>query len=126
VDDGEDYTITGYVPVLHNGERAELLLMFTDEEPFGTVTGVRTVYKNGETDTIPKTMDPVVDGDTLDFVCDYYSYDGEYLDSYLLGDQMVVDGELVISDVYVDEEAAELTYRFTDIYNQEYWAPPTP
>ena len=126
VDDGEDYTITGYIPVLHNGVRGELLVMFTDEEPYGTVTGVRTVYTEGETDTIPKTMDPVADGDTLDFICDYYSYDGEYLDSYLLGDQMVVDGELVISDVYVDEAAAELTYRFTDIYNQEYWTTPTP
>ena len=126
MDDGEDYTITGYVPVLHNGVRAELILVFTDEDPYGSVAGVRTVYMNDETDTIPKTMDPVVDGDTLDFVCDYYSYDGEYLDSYMLGDQMVVDGELVISDVYVDEDAAQLTYRFTDIYNQEYWTEPTP
>ena len=50
----------------------------------------------------------------------------EYLDSYLLGEQMVVDGDLVISDVYVDEAAAEFTYRFTDIYNQEYWTTPAP
>ena len=71
-------------------------------------------------------MDPVVDGDTLDFICDYYSYDGEYLDSYMLGDQMIVDGELQISDVYVDEEAANLTYLFTDIYNQQYWTEPVP
>ena len=28
VDDGENYTITGRVPVLHNGQRAELLLAF--------------------------------------------------------------------------------------------------
>ncbi|MBQ6855806.1 MAG: peptidase C11 [Lachnospiraceae bacterium] len=126
VDDGEDYTITGYIPVLHNGVRGELLVVFTDEEPYGEVTGVRTVYTEGETDTIPKTMDPVVDGDTLDFICDYYSYEGEYLDSYLLGEQMVVDGDLVISDVYVDEAAAEFTYRFTDIYNQEYWTTPAP
>jgi len=73
---------------------------------------------------IAKTMDPVVDGDTLDFICDYYSYEGEYLDSYMLGDQMIVDGELEISDVYVDEEAANLTYLFTDIYNQQYWTEP--
>ena len=61
---------------------------------------------------------------SLDFICDYYSYDGEYLDSYMLGDQMIVDGELQISDVYVDEEAANLTYLFTDIYNQQYWTEP--
>lgn len=126
VDDGEDYTITGRIPVFHNGTRAELVVTFTDEEPYGSVAGVRTVYTEGETNTVAKTMDPVVEGDTLDFICDYYSYDGEYLDSYMLGDQMIVDGELQISDVYVDEEAANLTYLFTDIYNQQYWTEPVP
>ena len=126
VDDGEHYEITGRIPVLYNGVRAELIVVFTDADPHGSIAGVRTVYVDGETDTIAKTMDTVADGDTLDFVCDYYSYDGEYLDSYMLGEQMVVDGELVISDVYVDAEAAELTYRFTDIYNQEYWTEPVP
>ena len=125
-DDGEDYTITGRVPVFHNGIRAELILVFTDEDPTGTVAGVRTVYTEGETDTVAKTMDPIVDGDVLDFICDYYSYEGAYLDSYMLGDQMVVDGELEISDVYIDEEAANLTYLFTDIYNQQYWTEPVP
>lgn len=124
VDDGEHYTITGRIPVLHNGVRAELIVVFSDSDPYGSVVGVRTVYMDGETDTVAKTMDAVADGDTIDFVCDYYSYDGEYLDSYMLGEQIVVDGELVISDVYVDAKAANLTYRFTDIYNQEYWTAP--
>ena len=126
MDDREDYTIIGRIPVFHNGIRAELVVTFTDENPNGEVSGVRTVYKDGETDTVAKTMDPVVDGDTLDFICDYYSYEGEYLDSYMLGDQIIVDGELEISDVYVDEEAASLTYLFTDIYNQQYWTETVP
>lgn len=126
VDDGKTYTITGRIPVLHNGVRAELVVEFTDSNPYGTVVGVRTVYTKGETETVPKTMDPVMIGDTLDFICDYYSYEGEYLDSYLLGEQMVVEDELAISDVYVDADASSLTYRFTDIYNQEYWSEPVP
>jgi hypothetical protein len=124
VDDGENYSITGRIPVLYNGERGELVVEFTNENPYGSVVGVRRVYTEGETETIAKTMGPVVDGDTIDFVCDYYSYDGEYLDSYMLGEQMIVDGELMISDVYVDAEAANLTYLFTDIYNQKYWSAP--
>lgn len=124
VDDGENYSITGRIPVLYNGERGELVVEFTDEDPYGSVVGVRRVYTEGETETIAKTMDTVVDGDVIDFVCDYYSYEGEYLDSYMLGEQLVVDGELVISDVYVDEDAANLTYLFTDIYNQQYWTTP--
>lgn len=124
VDDGENYSITGRVPVLHNGERAELVLEFTNENPYGSVVGVRRVYIEGETQTLAKTMDAVQAGDVIDFVCDYYSYDGEYLDSYLFGEQLVVDGELEISDVYVDSKAASLTYLFTDIYNQKYWSDP--
>ena len=124
VDDGADYSITGRVPILYNGDRAELILEFTDENPYGSVVGVRRVYVNGETDTVAKTMDTVKDGDVIDFVCDYYTYDGEYQDSYMLGEQMVVDGELVISDVYVDETRANYTYQFTDIYNQTYLTEP--
>ena len=124
VDDGEDYSITGRIPVLYNGERGELVVEFTDEDPYGSVVGVRRIYKDGETETLAKTMDTVKDGDMIDFVCDYYSYDGEYLDSYMLGEQLVVEGELMISDVYVDAEAANLTYLFTDIYNQQYWSEP--
>ena len=124
VDDGENYSITGRVPVLYNGERAELVLEFTNENPYGSVVGVRRVYVEEETETVAKTMDAVVNGDIIDFVCDYYSYEGEYLDSYMFGEQLVVDGELQISDVYIEEESANLTYLFTDIYQQEYWTPP--
>ncbi|MBR5596110.1 MAG: peptidase C11 [Lachnospiraceae bacterium] len=124
VDDGTNYHITGRVPVLYNGERAELVIEFSDRNPYGSVVGVRRVYTEGETETIAKTMDPITDGDVIDFVCDYYSYEGEYLDSYMLGEQMIVEGELMIGDVYVDEDAANLTYMFTDIYHQNYWTTP--
>ena len=123
-DDGTNYSILGLIPVLYNGERAELMVEFTDADPYGSVIGVRRVYRDGETETVAKTMDTVVDGDVIDFVCDYYSYEGEYLDSYMLGDQLIVDGELRISDVYVDAEYSRLTYLFTDIYNQQYWSEP--
>ncbi len=124
VDDGQDYSITGRVPVLYNGERAELVLEFTDEEPYGQVVGVRRVYNEDETATVAKTMDTVADGNVIDFVCDYYSYDGQYLDSYCFGEPLTVRGELTVSDVYVNEAAAKYTYRFTDIYQQSYWTAP--
>ena len=97
------------------------MLEFTDSNPHGSVVGVRRIYTEGETETVAKTMDAVLPGDVIDFVCDYYSYEGEYIDSYMLGEQLVVEDELAISDVYVDEAAANLTYMFIDIYNQNYW-----
>ncbi len=121
---GDSYEILGRIPVLYNGERADLVVRFSDEEVYGQIVGVRKVYDQGETETAPKTMDTVKDGDIIDFVCDYYSYEGEYLDSYMLGDRLVVEGELIVSDVYIDDSAAQLTYLFTDIYNQQYWTEP--
>lgn len=109
LDYGVNYSITGSIPVLYNGGRAELLVEFTDADPYGSVVGVRRVYVNGETDIVAKTMDTVKDGDIIDFICDYYSYEGEYIDSYMLGEQLIVNGELVISDVYVEEAAVNYT-----------------
>ena len=123
VDDGTNYTITGHVPALLNGERVNLILVFDNENPYGYIAGARTDYVEGETETIAKGMSQLQVGDTLDFICDYYSYSGEYLDSYYLGEQMTVTGEMVISNVDVGEGNLRVTYRFTDIYNQQYWTP---
>lgn len=124
VDDGESYSISGRIPVFYNGERSELIVEFSDEVPSGSIVGVRRVYTEGETNTVAKTMVTIQNGDVIDFICDYYSYEGQYLDSYLLGEQLIVDAPLQISDVYIDEDSAQLTYLFTDIYNQKYWTTP--
>ncbi len=123
VDDGTNYSITGYVPALLNGVRVELMLVFDNENPYGYISGARPVYTEGETKTVAKGMTEINVGDTLDFICDYYSYDGEYQDSYFLGEQMVVTENMEISNVDVGEGNVRVTYRFTDIYNQQYWTP---
>ena len=123
VDDGTNYTITGRVPALLNGQRVNLILVFDNENPYGYIAGARADYVDGETETVAKGMSELQVGDTLDFVCDYYSYDGEYLDSYYLGEQMVVTEDMTISNVDVGEGNVLVTYRFTDIYNQQYWTP---
>ncbi len=125
-DDGTDYTITGRVPVLYNGSRAELILVFHQDRPQGFVAGVQSVYRNGETDTAAKSQTALLPGDTLEFLCDYYSYDGDYQDSYLLGEPVTVtDQELLVSDVPL-EGSTQATYRFTDLYGQHYWTPAIP
>lgn len=121
MDDGENYSITGRVPALLNGERVDLLLVFDNANPYGYIAGARTVYTEGETETVAKGMGALEVGDTLDFLCDYYSYDGEYTDSYFLGEQMTVTEDMVISNVDVGEGKVKVTFRFTDIYNQQYW-----
>ena len=122
-----EYTVddvtTGYIPVLLNGERAELLVTFSGEDSKGAIVGARDIYLDGETDTVAKSISELKKGDTLDFLCDYYSYDGTYQNSYYLGETMTVTGPLEISDIRIDDGALRVTYRFTDLYQQHYWTP---
>lgn len=120
--EGDSYTITGYVPALLNGERVNLILEFSDENPKGSIVGASTDYHNGETELQAKNLGKLSIGDTLEFICDYYSYNGEYQDSYLLGEPMKVTENMEISNVSVGDNNVRITYRFTDIYNNKYWS----
>ena len=123
-EEGEHYTITGYVPVLLNGERMDLILIFNDENPYGYIAGARPVYE--DTDAVARGLAEVNVGDTLDFLCDYYSYDGVYQDSYKLGEQQTVTANMQISNTRIDASRMLTLYRFTDLYNQQYWTLPVP
>ncbi len=126
VDDGTAYTITGRVPALLNGERVNLIVVFNNATPSGYVAGAVRDYRSGETETVAKSVIALSDGDTLDFICDYYGYDGSYQDSYLLGEQLTVSGEPAVSDLRIDAERCSAAYRFTDIYQQHYWTETIP
>ena len=125
VEQGDAYTITGRIPAMLNGDRVNLWLVFDNEHPYGYIVGAQYDYKNLASDTTPaaiaKSMTELKKGDKLDFICDYYSYDGDYQDSYYLGEQMTVSDKMEISNVDVGGKVV-ITYRFTDFYNQEYWS----
>ncbi len=160
---GDDFITRGRIPVLMNDQRAELLVSIT-EDAAGKVTtsidGVRWLVTGNDDDntTVAKSDGSelrLTDGSktlTIDFICDYYAYDGTYLDTYKLGDPIVlkgasgsdeivpVDGEgdvsavyvydlnkdLTLADAFFNAEAMSATYRFTDIYGQTYWTPVIP
>ena len=124
-EEGDTYTITGYVPVLLNGERMDLILIFSDEDPYGSIAGARPAYTEDETETVARGLVDLNVGDTIDFLCDYYSYDGAYLDTYKLGEQMTVTENMQISNTSLGGSCLAL-YRFTDLYNQYYWTLPVP
>ena len=121
---GNDTIITGYVPALLNGERVNLIIVFNNENPDGFIAGASTDYVDGETDAVAKNLTEINVGDKLDFICDYYSYDMEYQDSYFIGDQVTVTDNMTISNTDVGNGACHILYRFSDIYNQDYWSEP--
>ena len=122
VDDGENYTITGRVPCKLNDVYVNLILVFDNEHPHGYIAGAVYDYRDGETETVAKSLTELTPGDTIDFLCDYYSYDGDYQATYMLGEQQVYSEDMKIHDTVLGDGKALLTYRFTDIYYQEYWS----
>ncbi len=122
VEEDGSYVISGYVPAMLNDQRVNLLLVFTSDQPNGYIAGAQKVYDPEETQTEAKNLIELNVGDTLDFICDYYAYDGTYIDSYLLGDRITVEEEMRIRNIKLDEGRISLVYRFTDIYNQQHWS----
>ena len=120
---GNDTIITGYVPAFLNGERVNLIIQFTNDDN-GIIAGASTDYVDGETEAVAKNLTEIKAGDTLDFICDYYTYDMKYQDSYLIGEQVTVSDNMTISNTSVGDGSCHILYRFSDIYNQNYWSEP--
>lgn len=126
-----DYTIIGRVPVLYTGkddqeaQRADLILVFDQDKPEGYISGIRFTYtEEQEVDVIAKTQEVLEEGDKLDFLCDYYGYDGSFQDSYYIGEQFTVtDPENIeISNTIVGDDIL-VTYKFVDMFGETYWTP---
>ncbi|MCR4849866.1 MAG: peptidase C11 [Lachnospiraceae bacterium] len=125
--DENDYRITGRVPCYLNGDRCDLIIVFSSENENGYIAGACYDYVNGETETIAKNLTELQKGDKIDFVCDYYTYDKEYSDSYYLGETLTVNKDMksmMISNTDVGDGTTLMTYCFTDLYGQKYWTSP--
>ena len=114
------WTTIGRIPALLNGDPVNLQVIFNDDNPYGTVTGAYPFYQNGETETSPKGLLPIQDGDELVFVCDHYGYDNTFQSSHTLGSSLTVSGELTLENLSVTNNIIP-SYRFTDIYGNHYW-----
>ena len=141
LDDG-GFIVIGRIPALLSGARTVELdgqqqrASFTDQrvelivysvldseaDEHNYVVGARPVYAGGETDTVPKAMAELEDGDVIQPIADFYDYDQNFVDAYRLGNPVTVKGMVEVTNVELpDVTRANVTYRFTDVYGQDYW-----
>lgn len=115
-----DDCVEGYIPCELNGEYVNLVVRW-DEEGLGRIEGAIRFYDNG---MCMKGLLPVEDGDEIQLLCDYYTYDGEYDDEYYLGDSFTYDSSAVVDYDSSGEGDYLLYYCLTDIYNNTYYTEP--
>lgn len=118
------YVTVGRIPAMLNGKPVNLRVIFDDENPEGTVTGVYPLYEDNVTDVMAKGNIEIKAGDKIELLCDYYDLDGNYSDSYTLGEVFTVpQSGLKLRNLNVEAEGINYTYRLTDIYGNSYWLP---
>ncbi len=121
-DTGSTWAINGRIPAMLNDQLVDIIVRFNNDYPYGVVAGARIDYE-GLTNTAAKGLIEINRGDVIDFLCDFYTYDEDYDNSYYLGEQMIVEGDLEVSNVFIGDARCLVTYKLTDIYNNTYWTP---
>ena len=109
--DGTTLTTTGTVPVLLNGELADLVVVFVDDISRAKtldryVAGVQYNYSKLDLDegavSAEAKLAELQDGDEIQFVADYYSLEGEFQDTYKIGSPITY--RLLNADQKLDSE----------------------
>ena len=108
----------GYVPVYVNGDEARLILVWNKEN--ASVAGYERVY---DTEVASRGLVPLKDGDTIELIGDFYTYEQANDDQYIF-DTFVVSGTPVVRYEDVGEGDCLVYYSLHDIYQNTYWTEP--
>lgn len=113
----------GYIPALLNGQRVDLMVVFSNDTQTWTVLGAQVCYGEEETSTVARGLVELQNGDKLDFLCSYYDYSRNFVDNYPMGETVTVNGPLALGNLAMDNTDFIAAFRFTDIYQNHYWTP---
>jgi hypothetical protein len=125
LDDGTT-VFTGYVPAILNGDKdIEIILEWDGADADGYIAGYRltdTYSPFGGAGTLGKGYLQFKPGDTIEFVCDYYTYDGDFDSSYLFGDPLII-GDTTPAVTYEDVGDGDVLecYMLVDVYQNYSW-----
>ena len=119
--ESNDKVSKGEVNAYVNDKESKIIIMWDEKNPDGKVLGYEPV-SYGNTTLSSKGLSQFKKGDKIEFVFDYYTYDGEYDDQYIIGDELIVkDNNLRVSYEEVGSGEFYVYYKITDIYNNEYY-----
>ena len=113
------------MPAVVNGERVNIILYFDKEVPDGVVLGYIPDYEQSNQSLFEKGIWKFEKGDKIDFVANYYTYDGTFKDEYYINDTLIYgDSDLKVSYESLGDGECLIYYRLTDVYNNVYYTEP--
>lgn len=112
-----EYYTEGQIGCFLNGEYVYLIVRW-DNEHDGDIIGARREYESGVS---MKGLLPVNDGDTIELVCEYYDYDGNFDDFYCYGEPFEYDSSMTVDYYPIGEGSYIIYYIITDIYNNKFY-----
>jgi hypothetical protein len=121
-----DVIFIGYVPAVLNGtEDIDIIIQRDGEDGEDYIAGYRLLNDNSlfsEGGTLGKGYKQFKPGDTVDFICDFYTYDGEFDDSYYIGETLTI-GDTVPTVTYEDvgDNNVLQCYMLIDVYQNYSW-----
>ena len=126
-DEDEDenglYITKKFIPAMLNSERVNLIVEFNEETGEDTILGAEKVLSTGVQE---RGYTALKEGDEIQLICDYFSYDGSFESCYQLGDVITVpkDAQLSVANMKITGgERMLYTVRLTDLYQAHYWVP---
>ncbi len=116
-----DKLIKAIVPSYLNDELVNLVIVWDEKNPNGKVTGAIPVEDYGNNTTETRRFIEIKKYDKIEFIFDYYTYEGEFENSYIIGEPLIVGDDIKIEYQDVGEGEILIYYQITDIYNNEYY-----
>jgi hypothetical protein len=116
----------GYVPaVLNDTTDIEIIIERDGEDGEDYIAGYRLVEGNstiGGEGTLGKGYKQFKPDDKIDFICDFYTYDGDFDDSYYIGDTLTI-GLTLPKVTYEDvgDNNVLQCYMLVDVYQNYSW-----
>lgn len=115
----------GKVPALLNGNRVNIIIYWDKDHPDGEVIGAERADYYGDTTMYGRGLIDIKKGDEIEFIVDYYKYNGDYDDEYIYGDTLKVGKKgLKVSYEWIGDGECTIYYMLTDIYNNIYYTEP--
>ncbi len=126
--EGNRYQSRGYIPAFVNAKHANIILQFDNSNPDGKILGVKPLPDSPggdiSTEEMCSGLESLNEGDLIEPVCDIYSYEGDFIDNYFLGDGFEVGDKPLIANIRLEDgTVTSVAYRLTDYKGYHYWTP---